>query len=583
MTHVELVVIRDRAQMLHAEGRLAEALEAHAQALELAPDAVGVWLSAAQLAHEMNLQEISLPHYEQAATLDPGCLAAIDAARRIAVGVGLRERAARWSERAFELAPSAETLISQTLLVPSIAASHADIAETRRRYSQALDALFAAPGELDKPSGALGISAFFLAYHGENDRALQEKSARAFLRLIPSLAMTAPHCRAGRRREGKIRIGFVSRFFHAHSIQATSLGLIEKLSRERFEVHVLRITPSPDDAATATIRAAADFSHDLDPDIYMAREQIADLELDILFYQDIGMEQSSYFLAFARLAPVQCVSFGHPNTTGIPTIDYFISNDLYEPADATAHYSERLFLLRDLPTLAYYYAPVVPSEKASPESFGLPPDATLYCCPQTLYKLHPDFDAILAGILARDPRAVLVFIAGQFAEFTTQLRARFASSMPGMDGRIVFLPRLPFDRFMQLLGAVDVILDTPHFNGMNTSLQAFAVGTPVVTLPTGLQRGRHTQAMYRKMQITDCIAHSAAEYVDIAVRLGTDPTHARALRERILSSNGVLYEDPRVIAEFERFFTTALRERTQPPPPPNFNYSVSFGIDGQRS
>jgi predicted O-linked N-acetylglucosamine transferase (SPINDLY family) len=103
-----------------------------------------------------------------------------------------------------------------------------------------------------------------------------------------------------------------------------------------------------------------------------------------------------------------------------------------------------------------------------------------------------------------------------------------------------------------------------------------------VTLPTGLQRGRHTQAMYRKMQITDCIAHSAAEYVDIAVRLGTDPTRARALRARILSSNGVLYEDPRVIAEFERFFTTALRERTQPPAP-NFNYSVSFGIDGQRS
>jgi predicted O-linked N-acetylglucosamine transferase (SPINDLY family) len=582
MIDAELVAIRDRARMLHAEGRLAEALAAHGQALELAPQAVGVWLSAAQLAHEMNLQEISLPHYEQAATLDPGCLAAIDAARRIAVGVGLQERAARWSELAFKLAPSAETLISQTLLIPSIAASHADIAETRRRYSHALDALLAAPGELDQPSGALGISAFFLAYHGENDRALQEKAARAFLRLIPSLGMTAPHCRAGRRRAGKIRIGFVSRFFHAHSIQATSLGLIEQLSRERFEVHVLRITPSPDDAATATLRAAADFSHDLDPDIYMAREQIADLELDILFYQDIGMEQSSYFLAFARLAPVQCVSFGHPNTTGIPTIDYFISNDLYEPADATAHYSERLFLLRDLPTLAYYYAPVVPSEKASAESFGLPADATLYCCPQTLYKLHPDFDAMLAGILARDPRAVLVFIAGQFAEFTAQLRARFASSMPGMDGRIVFLPRQPFDRFMQLLAAVDVILDTPHFNGMNTSLQAFAVGTPVVTLPTGLQRGRHTQAMYRKMQITDCIAHSAAEYVDIAVRLGTDPTHARALRARILSSNGVLYEDARVIAEFERFFTTALRERTQPPAP-NFNYSVSFGIDAQRS
>jgi predicted O-linked N-acetylglucosamine transferase (SPINDLY family) len=98
------------------------------------------------------------------------------------------------------------------------------------------------------------------------------------------------------------------------------------------------------------------------------------------------------------------------------------------------------------------------------------------------------------------------------------------------------------------------VLDTPHFNGMNSSLQAFAVGAPVVTLPGRLQRGRHTQAMYRKMALEECIATDAEHYIDIAVALGTDRNYAHSLRERILARKHVLFEDPRVIAEFERFF-----------------------------
>jgi protein O-GlcNAc transferase len=124
--------------------------------------------------------------------------------------------------------------------------------------------------------------------------------------------------------------------------------------------------------------------------------------------------------------------------------------------------------------------------------------------------------------------------------------------------RIRFLPFMPFDRYMQLLCLADVILDTVHFNGMNTSLQALAAGIPVVTLPGQLQRGRHTQAMYRKMGIDDCIAANERSYVDIAVRIANDGACAHELRQRILARNQVLFEDPRVVEEFERFFMTAL-------------------------
>ncbi len=567
-----LAALRDKAKSLHQQRRFAESLDAHEEALRLAPDAMVIRLSAARLAHSLEMQEVSLRHYEEAVRVDPRCYEAVEAARRICVGAGFAERALQYARMAQEFSPSPAAQLSMQLLVPSIMQSSAAIDETRERYERGLDAMLAAPPQLESPAGTVGVSAFFLAYHGRSDRQLQEKTARLYLAAIPSLAFVAPHCadrsgrRAGTDRAGaKIRIGFISRFFASHSIFSTSIGLIEKLSRERFEVVALRITPSRDDAATARVRAAADLTVNLDPDLYRAREQIAALELDILFYQDIGMEPISFFLAFARLAPVQCVSFGHPNTTGIPTMDYFISNDLFEPPQPEAHYSERLILLRDLPTLAYYYRPKLPPgapDRAAPDvsgraAFGLPLEAHLYVCPQTLFKLHPDFDAMLAGILDRDPKGLVVLIAGQFQEFTDRLRARFARALPAHAHRIVFLPFMPLERFMQLLCVADVILDTPHFNGMNSSLQAFAAGTPVVTLPGELQRGRHTQAMYRKMGILDCIAAGPGDYVDIAVRIAADPAHAQALRRRILARNHVLFEDPRVVEEFERFFTGA--------------------------
>ena len=556
----QLAAIRDKAKRLHEQGKLREALEAHDEALALAPAAVGVLVSAGRLAHDLGQQERSLGYFEEAVRLDPRCLVAVDCARMICLGAGLYRRAATLTAQAQQLGPSDVAQVALALAVPAIAQSIEDIGETRSRYERALDVLLASAFHLDAPDGVLGTSAFFLAYHGREDRELQSKLARLMLHAIPSLAMTAPHCLTPRKVGGRVRIGFISRFFHQHSIFSTSIGLIEHLSRERFDVYALRITRSRDDEATLRIRRAADHALDLDADIYKAREQIAALELDILFYQDIGMEPLSYYLSFARLARVQCVSFGHPNTTGVPTMDYFISNDVFEPSDAQAHYSEKLIELHDLPTLAYYYRPSIGGVVRDRDELGLPVGGNLYLCPQTLYKLHPDFDALLGTILQRDPDGFVILIDGQFRDYTRQLKERFERTLGPLQNRVIFLRNMPFERFMAVLQAADVILDTIHFNGMNSSLEAFAVGTPVVTLPSALQRGRHTQAMYRKMGILDCIARDPEDYVGIALRLGTDPNAASELRARILSRNHVLYEDSRVVEQFEGLFTAALED-----------------------
>jgi predicted O-linked N-acetylglucosamine transferase (SPINDLY family) len=253
---------------------------------------------------------------------------------------------------------------------------------------------------------------------------------------------------------------------------------------------------------------------------------------------------------------VQCTSFGHPDTTGIGAVDYFVSSDLYEPLNAAEHYSEQLFALRGLGTLAYYYRPDAGAGRR--EDFGLPPGANLYLCPQRLFKFHPDFDALIGGILRGDPKGRLVLVEDAGRE---RLQARLAAALPDVAERIVFLPRQSGAAFSRLVGACDVMLDTLHFNGMNTSLEAFAAGTPVVTLPTEFQRGRHTAGMYRRMDIDEAVARDAEDYVRIAVSLGREPDRRAALRAKIRGRSAALFEDMQVVREFERFFREALSPR----------------------
>ncbi|MEJ0004920.1 MAG: tetratricopeptide repeat protein [Steroidobacteraceae bacterium] len=549
------------AQRLQLSGKLWEALKKHQEALLIAPDSARIWLSAAAIATELGDRAASLPLFETAARLQPSLFAAVEAARRICGAAGLAQKARYYSDLALAMMPSNDIRVARSLLIEAIQPSPQAIEENRHCYELGVAEAIAAGSRCTDIAALLHMSLFYLAYHGMNDRALQTATSALFRRAIADLAITAPHCNLPRRRPGPIRLGLISAFLYSHSIGKTTRGLIANLSREAFEVIALRITPSKQDDMTRLIRAQADRTVDLDADFRVAREQIAALQLDVLFYQDIGMEPASYLLAHSRLAPVQCVSFGHPNTTGISTMDYFVSNDLYEPQDATSHYSEELFALRDLPTLAYYYRPEPPGTAPRREQFGLADTDHVYVCPQTLFKVHPEFDAIVAEILRRDPLGIVVFLRGAYDDYAELLLSRFSRNLPDVRERVLMLDPMRFEYFLQLLTVADVCLDTVHFNGMNSSLEAFAVGTPIVTLPGRLQRGRHTQAMYRKMGIHDCIATDTADYIEIAVRLACDAEFAAAIRRRILSENRVLYENEAVVREFERFFFHALRHK----------------------
>jgi len=437
---------------------------------------------------------------------------------------------------------------------PPLLHSTARIAELRSRLGAELDALAAEAPRIADPHREVDVTTFFLSYHGLPNRALHEKLARLYLAASPGLAWAAPHCTASRRAPGKLRIGIISRYLCEHSIGRTTRGLVSKLDRRRFELTAIFVPPVARDDYARAIAADAARALVLPAGLQAARAAIADLELDILFYQDIGMDPFTYFLAFARLAPVQCVSFGHPDTTGIPNMDWWISSERFEPVGAEEHYSERLWRMPDVGTLAYYYHPARAFTSPSREALGLPRDARLYTCPQSLFKLHPEFDALAAAILRGDPAGRLVLVGPKHPHWLDALMARMRETMPDVLERVLVLPPMKHERFLGLLAASDVVLDTPHFNGMNSSLEAFAVGTPIITRPGALQRMRHTAGMYGAMGIESLCAGSDEEYVKLALDLGRDRGKRAAYSRTIREREAALFEDQRVVRGYEAFF-----------------------------
>ncbi len=537
---------------LKEQGKLDEAVTAYRRALELEPDYPKAHNNLGAAHQKQGKLDEAVAAYRRALELDPSLLEAHDNLGTALLEQGRPEEAVAAYRRALDIKAAPGIEVKLATVLPVIPESKDALLRARQRFEAQVDALGKRGLSLDDPYKEVGTANFYLAYHGMKDRDVQQAVARFYLKACPSLAWSAPATvHEGRNR---LRVGFVSRHFRNHAVSWCYRGSIERLDRARFDVVVFTFDDKAD-SITREIRANADRAVSLPTDLAGARETVTAQALDVLVYTDIGMDPLTYFLAFARLAPVQCVMAGHPVTTGIPNLDYFISNELTEPLGAEAHYSETLVRLATNPV--YFPRPTPPARPRTREDFGFGPGEHPYACPYSLFKFHPDFDAVLAAILRRDGAGRLVLVKGKDPNWTKLLARRLAKAMPDVIDRVHWLPFLDFEDFLSLLVVSDVLLEPLHFGGGNTARQALAMAKPVVTLPGDFMRGRMCYGNYRRMGLTECVAKDAEDYVDIAVRLGTDPDWRREVEARIAAASPVLYEDLDAVRVLERFFLTA--------------------------
>lgn len=549
--------------MLHNQTRnIRKAIKHYEAALQLNPPSQHqVHYNLGTLYWKSNEPLQAIAHYKSALELNPAYHEAIHALAYSYLQTNQAQQAIQCIQAGYQQTQQDALLLKQAMILPAIYQTQEEIMQWRRQQKECLATITQKESlKMVNPVQEIGITNFYLSYQGLNDIEHQRAFAAIFQKFSQQWTRhITPPVQITRK---KPRIGFISQFFQKqHTIAKLTQGLLDHLSREQFEVVLFLSNDSltqqePIEHQPNDTIVWLDFFS-----LLQMQESIAAAELDILFYTDIGMNPLTYFLAFSRLAPIQCTTWGHPVTTGISTIDYFISSHGVDTHESQAYYSEKLQIFDHLST--YYYRPVMPQGAKTRQDYGFSDTDHLYICAQSLFKIHPDFDLILKGILEQDPLAKIAFLQGPTLLLGEVLQARWKRVMPDETHRLVILDRLSPQEFIPFQAMADVLLDPTHFAGGSTSLEAFAFGIPIVTMPSPYARSRITYACYLQMNVLDCVAHNHSHYIEIAVRLGTDADYRRHVQDKIKAANHVLYENPSVISEFEQFFLEAIEHYNQ--------------------
>ena len=557
----------NRGAVLEALNRIDEALACYDRALVIAPDFTEARNNRGRVLLGLDRADDAVENFSIALRLNPRDAEAWYQRGRHLLYLNRNDEAAADLAQALALQPGhAEARFAACIAeLPVVYTDESEIPRRRAAYEQKLRALSKdvdaglLQGNLIKAIGA--EQPFLLAYQGGNDRELQQLYGEMVGRVITRHFLPAqlpPPPAPGE----PIRVGIVSGFFFRHSNWKIPIkGWIDQLDRSRFRVTGYHLGIIHDEETDVAAGSCDRFVHrTLDTEGWR-REILADAP-HVLIYPGLLMDTSTLQLAAQRLAPVQCNSWGHPETSGLSTFDYFLSSDLMEPPDAQAYYTEKLVRL---PNLSIFYEPVVVEPvSVTREELSLRPRATVFWSAQSLYKYLPQYDNVFVRIALAAGDCQFVFLR-HFggANITRIVRERlnraFAAAGLRADDHCVFLDRMSQSKFVAAAGLSDIFLDSIGWSGCNSALESLPQNLPIVTMPGAFMRGRHSAAILQMMGVTDTIAATVDDYVAIAARLANNPAERQALRERMKASAHKVYRDHACITALEDFLERAVR------------------------
>lgn len=549
------------AGALSERGQLDEAVACCHRELALRPDSPEAHFVLANAFRRKGQWEEAVARYERAIELNGafpeahfnlGCTLrtldrgqeAIDCLRK-ALSVNPEYAEARW--------------VLTTAQIPAVYPDGAHPSSFREEFSRELDEMDRWFDGTRSASGYKAVSVdtpFYLAYQEHNNRDLLKRYGALCARLMGEWfdrqGLVAP---VKARPDTVRRIGVVSHCFRYHSVwNAVVKGWFQQLDSNRFSLHAFHLGDKVDQE-TSVARSRASHFVEGRKDLREWVEIILGQRLDVLMYPEIGMESMTARLASLRLAPVQIASWGHPETSGLPTIDYYLSAELLEPPDAKDNYTERLIAL---PNLGCYYEPVQ-STPVSPDlaSFGIDLKVPLLLCPGAPFKYLPEYDWVFAEIARGLGSCRLVFFTHSQRGLSEKLRQRLGAAFSAhgldIDDYVIFIPWLDWPTFHGLMQRADVFLDTIGFSGFNTAVEAIGCGLPIVSREGRFMRGRLGSGVLKRIGLQELVVASEKDYVAAAIRLAKDVEYRQRVRQRISATRHRLFEDAAPIRAMESF------------------------------
>jgi hypothetical protein len=315
--------------------------------------------------------------------------------------------------------------------------------------------------------------------------------------------------------------------------------------------------------------------------ITFAREILNKAKFDIIIYPDIGMKVRPTLLAYSRIANIQINTWGHSETSGIDTIDYFITSKYFEAEPQTAfilsnsttqtnissspYYTEKVIVMNSLST--YYVSPstlfldgvssisIMENKEQIKTRLNFKPSDKIYGCLQTFYKISENMIDIINGILGNDYNAIIVL--SNCHSYPKSLASKLITRIDAKN-RIRWYPALDKDKYMDLVSICDIHLDPFPFGGCNTSYDAFDFNIPVITMPTNKINGRFTFGLYKKMDVDlgvdivkDCVVLNDDEYIKKSVEIVNNAKLRNMIRRKIEIGKRAIFMEDASINEYE--------------------------------
>jgi predicted O-linked N-acetylglucosamine transferase (SPINDLY family) len=560
--------LNNRGVTLHRLNRFKEALASYDKVLAIKADHAEALSNRGMSLKSLDRFEEALESYDKALAIKPNYAEALYNRGNALQAINHWQEAVHSYRGALAIRPdyAAAKFALCMAELPMLYVDEPEIATRRAAYKRAITAFCDEINGITKRielANAVGShQPFHLPYQGYNDRDLQARYGALVCRIMADRYPKAP-LSSPPGPDDPLKVGIVTGFFRDHTVWKILVkGWVSQLGHPQFRVFGYH-TRIEQDGETRIAGATCDRFVQGPLSIDRWRQTILSDAPHVLLYPDIGMDPTSAALAAQRLAPVQCISWGHPETSGFPSIDYFLSSDLMEPADGQNQYTERLVRL---PNLSVYYDPQItrPARLRRPD-LGLRSTSTVFWCGQSVFKYLPQYDEVFARIAREAGDCQFAFIEHQnstkvTALFKQRLERAFAAVGLRANDYCVVLPRLDTDNFIAAIGLCDVVLDSIGWSGFNSTLEGLAHGAPIVTMTGRLMRSRHTMAVLQMMDVTETITETIDDYISVAVRLARDVPWRMMLKERMSSYKDRIYRDRTVIVALQEFLNRVARQ-----------------------
>jgi len=442
-------------------------------------------------------------------------------------------------------------------LLPNDAIAVGNYASALRESGSTIEAIpiFRRACALDPTQRVNRSNLLFSLLYDENIGA--DELRREAMDWASTLARTTIDAPALQPSEGeRIRIGILSNDLRRHACAYFLIPLIANLDRARFEVHLFSLS-NVNDNITRKIRVYAEGFHDLykmsEADVVRAvRAQRCDVMIDLGGYT--GASPLTYMVQ--RLAPKQLTWLGYPGTTGMPQIDYRVTDWTADPEGFDHNYTEKLLRA---PVFSAFHPSVTNPLAIYEERYRVKPTPALtngyitFGSCNTIAKLGPKTMRLWSAVLARCPNSrMLVEAAGCDQEKVREmLFERMAAH--GIDtSRVELINRDGANQYVTY-HRIDIALDTAPVTGGTTTCDAIWMGVPVVTFAGDTFHQRVSAPFLHAAGLDDLICDTEERYVDVACALAADVQQLDSIRQSIRprAEQSEMFDAPRFAGWFE--------------------------------